>query len=66
MPRSRGRAHGDVGVAGEIVVELEGVAPDGDEDFKAAVELGVVEKAVDEVVGEELGDQEFLGRGRWR
>ena len=53
-------AHGDVGVAGEVEVDLEGVGVDADEDLGSAVEGGGVEDAVGDVVGEEVGDEEFF------
>ena len=53
-------AHGDVGVAGEVEVDLEGVGVDADEDLGTAVEGGGVEDAVGDVVGEEVGDEEFF------
>ncbi len=56
----KAEAHGDVGVAGEVEVDLEGVGVDADEDFGSAVEGGGVEDAVGDVVGEEVGDEELL------
>ena len=53
-------AHGDVGVAGEVEVDLEGVGIDADEDLGSAVEGGGVEDPVGDVVGEEVSDEEFL------
>ena len=53
-------AHGDVGVAGEVEVDLKGVGIDADEDLGPAVEGGGVEDAVGDVVGEEVSDEEFL------
>ena len=53
-------AHGDVGVAGEVEVDLEGVGVDADQDFGSAIEGGGVEDAVGDVVGEEVGDEEFF------
>ncbi len=56
-------SHGDVGVAGEVEVDLQGVGVDADEDFGSAVEGWGVEDAVGDVVGEEVGDEEFLDEG---
>ena len=53
-------AERDVGVAGEVEVELEGVAVDAGQDLETAVEGGGVEDAGDEVFGEEVGDEELL------
>ncbi len=56
----KAESHRDVGVAGEVKVDLEGVGVDADEDFGSAVEGGGVEDAVGDIVGEEVGDEELL------
>src|SRR6202040_3504536 len=56
----KAEAHGDVGVAGEVEVDLERVGVDADQDFGSAVEGGGVEYAIGDVVGEEVGYEEFF------
>src|SRR5690606_19371554 len=51
---------GDVRVAGEVAVELPGVAVDRDPHLAGAEGGGVVEHAVDEQRAEEVGDGDLL------
>ena len=60
MPSSSADADGDIGVAGEIVIELQRVGVDGDQRFGARVELGQVEDAVDQILGQVIRDQQFF------
>ena len=55
-----GRADGDVGVAGEVAVDLDGVAVDGGERLDAGVEFRGVEDPVDQVEGQRVGDGHLL------
>jgi hypothetical protein len=54
------RAAGDVGVAGEVAVELPGVGVNGDDDLGGAEGARVVEDAIDEVGGQEVRDEYLL------
>jgi hypothetical protein len=47
--RRGARSDGDVGVAGEVAVDLDGVGVDGDDELERRVALGVAERAADEV-----------------
>ena len=55
-----GDANGDVAVAGEVAIELQGIAIDAHEIFKPSVERGVVEDAVDKVLSDIVGDDGLL------
>jgi len=52
----------DVGVAGEIEVELQRVGVDRQERLRAAIEVGRVEDAVDQVIGQKSAIRVFLTR----
>ena len=51
-----GYAGGDVGVAGEVGIDLEGVEEEGGEVFEWGVEEGIVENAVDKGDGEVVAE----------
>ena len=55
-----GYAYCHVGVAREVAVDLQGVSIDCQEVFESAVEVGLVEDALDEVDGYIVGDDCFL------
>lgn len=55
-----GYAYRHVGVAREVAVDLEGVAIDGKEILKSAVEVRLVEDTLHEVDGDIVGDDGFL------
>ena len=60
MPSSMRDAAGDIGVAGEIEIELQRVGVDGEQRFGAAVEIGRIEDAIDEIGRQVIGDQRLL------
>jgi hypothetical protein len=49
-------AAGDVGIAGKVELQLQGVGVDRQQNFGAAIQLGSVEHAIDEVFGQKVGD----------
>ena len=51
-PSSMPAPRGDIGVAGEIEIELQRVGVDREQGFGAAIEVGRVEDAVDQILGE--------------
>src|ERR1019366_4592912 len=53
-------AAGDVGIAGEVEVQLEGVGVDRQQNLGAAVEFGRIEHAIHESIGQEVGDAGLL------
>ena len=53
-------AAGDVGIAGEVEIQLQGVGVDRHENLCAAIELGSVEHAIHEVFGQQVGDARLL------
>lgn len=55
-----GDADGHVGVARKVAVYLEGVTIDGKEVLESAVEVGLVEDALNEVDGDIVADDGFL------
>ena len=50
----------DVGVPGKVVIKLQGIAENRDQRFRAAVEFGCVEDAVDQVFPQIVGHQRLL------
>ncbi len=58
------RADRYVGVAGKIVIELQGVGIDGNQCLGAGVQLGQIEDAVDQIVSQVIGDEELLGESQ--
>src|SRR5207249_4362316 len=54
------RADGDIGVARKIIVELQGVRVDGDQSLGAGVQLGQIENAVHQVVGQVIGNEQLF------
>ena len=55
-----GDTNGDVAVAREVAIELQGIAIDTHEIFKSGVKRGVVEDAVDKVLSDIVGDDGLL------
>src|SRR5207237_1243912 len=53
-------APGNIGVPGEIKIQLQRISVDRDQDLCAAVQLGRVEDAVDQVLGKIVGDERLL------
>ena len=60
MPSSKCRSERDIGVAGEIVVELERVAVSAGKHLGAGVKFGQIKYAIHQGFGEEIGDQKLL------
>ncbi len=58
----QGEADGDVGVAAEVGVDLDGVAVDGEQHLEGRVLLGVGEHRVDHVRGQVGGEHHLLGQ----
>ena len=60
--QQQGDADGDVGVAAEVGVDLDGVPPDGHDHLRSGVLVGVGEDRVDHVGGEVGGQHHLLGQ----
>ena len=53
-------ATGNVGVAGEIEVQLQRISVDRNQRFGAAIERGRIEYAIDQVLRQKIGQKDFL------
>ena len=59
-PQEQGYADGDVAVAAEVAVDLEGVAVDGQHGLQARGTVRIGEHTVDQFGGQQVGDEDLL------
>ena len=60
VPQPQGDTDSHVAVARKVAIQFEGITINGEKVFKACVETGIVENAVDEVFTDIVGDDGFL------
>ena len=61
-PHKHGHSCGDVGVAGEVCIYLEGITEQGCEVLKSGVQHRVLENPVAEVHCKVVAEDQFLGK----
>ena len=60
VPHPERQSDGDVGVSGEVAVDLQRIAVDSHQVFKPTVEQRLIEDSVDKVERDVVGDDPFL------